>query len=137
MEFNLSCTVISAEPIEQSTYARTGEVTPARGEIYILTSDRGKPVSKKVTCSHTLAVEMEKRNVGLEVGDVVKETTLPLDISEYKLDNGKSGVSLKLVEPKDVPKEQFLDTLGLLKNKNAPLLNGSSAVSPVRSTVTV
>jgi len=128
MQFPLACTVISAEPVEQSTYARTGEVTPARGEIYVLTSDRGKPVCKKVSCSHTLAMEMSKREVGLSVGDVVKETTLPLDISEYKLDSGKSGVSLKLVEPVDVPKEEFLDSVGLSKSKHQP--NANSAASP-------
>lgn len=127
MEITVGCTIISSEALEQSTYARTGEVTPARGEIYILTKDRGKPTTKKVGCSHTIALEMEKREINLSVGDIVAETLLPVDFSEYKLENGRQGISLKLIEPKDMPKEQFLDSLGLLKPKPAAAGNGSAA----------
>lgn len=89
--------VVSAEIQEARTDERTAEVYPARASLYVLISERGEPLIKRVGCSMAAAKRFQSANT-FRVGAPLTSTTLLVDSSEYKLADGKQGVSNKLVE---------------------------------------
>ena len=96
MEFPLTGIMVAAAVTDSRTLRGTGEVIPEKGEIYMLVRERGKPTVKTITCSIGAATKLEPES--LEIGAEIAEKTLVVDMSEWKLDNGKSGISIKLVE---------------------------------------
>lgn len=98
MQVDIPGVVLSAETQDERTDPKTGEVYKAQGTVYMLISERGEPFVKKIKCTPAAA-----RRYAASTGKILRVltdnmTTLQIDSSEYKLADGRSGVSNKLVE---------------------------------------
>lgn len=102
--------IISAEVQEERTDAKTGEVYKAQGTIHLLVSEKGEPQIKKVKCSVMAA--RKYAGEGMIVGQPVQSTSLMIDSSEYKLADGRQGVSTKLVETDDQARQRGTFKIG-------------------------
>ena len=81
----------------------TGEVYKAQGTLYLLIPERGEPVIKKIKCSVKAAAEYQAKTVQFAAD---QQVNLFVDTSEYKLNDGRQGVSNKLVELDAVAQRQ-------------------------------
>ena len=146
MQFDSSAVVVHVEVQEarKDTNPVTGEVTEIResGFLYLLVTENGEPVIKRAKCTILAAKQFQLDAKAFLKG--CKTETLPLDNREYKLDNGRQGFTLTLVEEgkqrrqrasfslDDDPFEEVKTASEDLKPAPRPVPNGTPALVGAR-----